>query len=49
MIMPGFNLEGDDIMDIIWRSPNKYGLQKIGKKCHRIYKILREYDNEQVL
>jgi len=34
-------------MNIIRKSPDKYGLQKVGKKCHRIVKILREYDNEQ--
>lgn len=34
-------------MDIINKSPDKYGLQKVGKKCHRIVKILREYKDEQ--
>ena len=34
-------------MNIIRKSPDKYGLQKVGKKCHRIAKILREYENEQ--
>ncbi len=34
-------------MDIIRKSPDKYGLQKVGKKCHRIVKILREYEDEK--
>ena len=38
---------GDKRMDIIKRSPDKYGLYKVGKKCHRIVKILREYENDK--
>ena len=34
-------------MNIIRKSPDKYGLQKVGKKCHRIVKILKEYEDEQ--
>jgi len=34
-------------MNIIRKSPDKYGLQMVGKKCHRIVKILKEYENEQ--
>jgi hypothetical protein len=34
-------------MNIIKKSPDKYGLQKVGKNCHRIVKVLKEYDNEQ--
>lgn len=34
-------------MEILRKSQNKYGLQKVGKKCHRIVKILKEYENEQ--
>lgn len=34
-------------MDIIRKSPDKYGLMKVGKNRHRIVKILREYENEQ--
>jgi hypothetical protein len=34
-------------MNIIKKSSDKYGLQKVGKNCHRIVKILKEYDNEQ--
>jgi hypothetical protein len=34
-------------MDIIKKKPEVYGLQKVGKNCHRIVKILKEYDNEQ--
>ena len=30
-------------MEIIRKSPDKYGLQMVGKTCHRIVKILREY------
>jgi hypothetical protein len=32
-------------MDIIKRSKEKYGIQKVGNK-HRIIKVLKEYDNE---
>jgi hypothetical protein len=38
---------GGDCMDIIKKNPEVYGLQKVGKNCHRIVKILKEYDNEQ--
>jgi hypothetical protein len=38
---------GGDIMNIVHKSPDKYGLQKVGKNCHRIVKVLKEYDNEQ--
>jgi hypothetical protein len=34
-------------MDIIKKNPEIYGLQKVGKKCHRIVKVLKEYKNEQ--
>ena len=34
-------------MNIIRKNPDKYGLQKVSKNCHRIVKILKEYDNEQ--
>jgi len=34
-------------MNIIRKSPDKYGLQRVGKHCHRIVKILREYEDEQ--
>lgn len=34
-------------MNIIRKSPDRYGLQKVGKKCHRIVNILREYEDEQ--
>ncbi len=34
-------------MDIIRKSPDKYGIQKVGKNKHRIVKILAEYDDEQ--
>jgi hypothetical protein len=34
-------------MDIIRKSQDKYGLQKVGKNCHRIVKVLKEYENEQ--
>lgn len=34
-------------MNIIRKSPDKYGLMKVGKNCHRIVKVLKEYDNEQ--
>jgi hypothetical protein len=34
-------------MDIIKKNPEVYGLQKVGKNCHRIVKILKEYQNEQ--
>jgi hypothetical protein len=40
-------LEGSDIMDIIRRSPEKYGLQKVGKNRHRIVKVIKEYENEK--
>jgi hypothetical protein len=33
-------------MDIIRKSPDKYGLQKVCKS-HRIIKVLKEYENEQ--
>lgn len=34
-------------MDIVKKSPEVYGLQKVGKNCHRIVKVLKEYENEQ--
>ncbi len=34
-------------MKIIRKNSCKYGIQKIGKKCHRIVKILKEYEYEQ--
>lgn len=34
-------------MDIVKKKPEVYGLQKAGKNCHRIVKILKEYRNEQ--
>jgi hypothetical protein len=34
-------------MNVIHKSPDKYGLQKVGKNCHRLVKILKEYKNEQ--
>lgn len=34
-------------MDIIRKSKDKYGIQQVGKKKHRIVKILKEYDNEK--
>lgn len=35
-------------MNIIRKSPDcRYGLQKVGKNCHRIVKIIKDYDNEQ--
>lgn len=34
-------------MDIVRKSSDKYGLQKVGKNCHRIVKVLKEYDNEK--
>jgi hypothetical protein len=34
-------------LNIIKKSPDKYGLQKVGKNCHRIVKVLKEYENEQ--
>jgi hypothetical protein len=37
---------GGDIMNIVHKKPEVYGLQKEGK-THRIIKILMEYDNEQ--
>ncbi|HAA25918.1 MAG TPA: hypothetical protein DCE11_07370 [Ruminiclostridium sp.] len=33
------------IMDIIKKSPEKYGLMKVGKNVVRIVRLLREYDN----
>jgi hypothetical protein len=34
-------------MKIVKKSPDKYGLQKVGKNCHRIVKVLKEYESEQ--
>lgn len=34
-------------MKIVRKDKDKYGLHKIGKNCHRIVKILQDYDNEQ--
>jgi hypothetical protein len=34
-------------MNIVHKSPDKYGLQKVGKNCHRIVKVLKEYESEQ--
>lgn len=34
-------------MKIVHKDPNKYGLHKIGKNCHRIVKILRDYNSEK--
>jgi hypothetical protein len=34
-------------MNIVHKSPDKYGLQKVGKNRHQIIKVLKEYDNEQ--
>lgn len=34
-------------MEIIRKSPDKYGIQKVGKNKHRIVKILVEYENEE--
>jgi hypothetical protein len=34
-------------MDVIKKNAEKYGLQKVGKNCHKIIKILKEYENEQ--
>jgi hypothetical protein len=34
-------------MNILRKNPDKYGLQKVGKNCHRIVKILKEYEDEQ--
>jgi hypothetical protein len=34
-------------MDIVKKNPEVYGLQKVGNNCHRIIKVLKEYDNEQ--
>lgn len=33
-------------MKIIKKSPDKYGIQKVGKNYHRIVKVLKEYDNQ---
>jgi hypothetical protein len=33
-------------MNIVHKSPDKYGLQKVGKNCHRIVKVLKEYENQ---
>lgn len=33
--------------DITEKKPEKYGIQKVDKNCHRIVKILKEYDNEK--
>jgi hypothetical protein len=38
--------QGGDIMNVIHKKPDKYGLQKEGK-VHRIVKIIREYDNQK--
>ena len=38
---------GGVLMKIIRKQSEKYGLQKIGKNCHRIIKILVEYEKEQ--
>jgi hypothetical protein len=35
------------VMDIVRKSPDKYGLQKIGKNRHCIVKVLKEYENEK--
>lgn len=40
------NNGGGDVMKIVRKSTDKYGLQKEGK-TYRIIKILKEYDNEQ--
>jgi hypothetical protein len=34
-------------MKIVKKSPDKYGLQKVSRNCHRIVKVLKEYENEQ--
>lgn len=34
-------------MDIIRKSNDKYGIQKIGKNKHRIIKVLKEYNSEE--
>jgi hypothetical protein len=34
-------------MNVIHKSHEVYGLQKVGKNCHRIVKILKEYKDEQ--
>ena len=34
-------------MNIIKKSPDKYGLYKVGKNCHRIVKNLKDYSDEQ--
>ena len=34
-------------MKILKKSPDIYGIQKVGKNFHRIVKVLKEYDNEQ--
>ncbi len=39
-------MEGER-MKIINKGPDKYGLHKIGKNCHRIVKVFRDYDNEK--
>lgn len=39
--------EESGIMDIVRKNTDKYGLQKIGKNCHRLIKVLKEYENEQ--
>lgn len=32
-------------MNIIRKSPEKYGLMKVGNNCVRIVRLLKEYDN----
>ena len=34
-------------MDITRKNPEEYGIQRIGDSCHRVVKILAEYDNHQ--
>jgi TFIIF-interacting CTD phosphatase-like protein len=34
-------------MNIVKKNPEVYGLQKVGKNCHRIVRILKEYKSEQ--
>jgi len=49
LIKQGYKIAHNDTkpIEIIHRSPDKYGLQKVGKDCHRIVKILREYEDKQ--
>ncbi|NJD02696.1 MAG: hypothetical protein FIA99_08920 [Ruminiclostridium sp.] len=49
LIKQGYRIANKEAppLEIIHKSPDKYGLQMAGKNCHRIVKILREYEDEK--